>query len=118
MRKTLKFFGWILIVLGILGFFSNPVVGSDANTWIHADFNHNLLHLVTGFIMLWSASKDINNTRGTLKAIGWIYLILAILGFFLVSGTGTLLGLIEVDGAGNWLHLVLAIILLLVAKKV
>lgn len=108
MGKTLKVFGWIFLVIGILGFFSNPIVGSGA--WFHADFNHNLVHLLTGLIMLWVAYKAMDRARTTLKTFGWIYLIIAILGFFLVSGTGTLLGLVEINGTDNWLHLVLAVI--------
>ena len=117
MGKTLKVFGWIFLVLGILGFFSNPIIGSSASVWFHADFNHNLVHLVTGLIMLWVAYKAMDKTSVTIKTFGWIYLVIAILGFFLVSGTGTLLGLVEVNGAVNWLHLIFGVILLWVAMK-
>lgn len=114
MGKTLKVFGWIFLVIGILGFFSNPIVGSGA--WFHADFNHNLVHLLTGLIMLWVAYKAMGKAGVTLKTFGWIYLVVAILGFF-VSGTGSLLGLIEINGADNWLHLILAVIFLWCAMK-
>ena len=117
MGKTLKIFGWIFLVIGILGFFSNPIVGSSASAWFHADFNHNLIHLLTGLIMLWVAYKAMAKAGVTLKTFGWIYLVVAILGFFLVSGTGILLGLFEVNGADNWLHLIIAIILLWTAMK-
>jgi len=117
MGKTLKVFGWIFLVLGILGFFSNPIIGSSTSAWFHADLNHNLVHLITGLIMLWVAYKASAKVGVTLKTFGWIYLVVAILGFLLVSGTGTLLGLVEVDGAGNWLHLIFGVILLWVAMK-
>ena|SRR3990167_973223 len=117
MGKTIKVLGWIFLVLGILGFFSNPIIGAGAGTWFHADFNHNLVHLLTGLILLWVAYKASANTAGALKTFGWIYLILAILGWILVSGTGTLLGLVEVNGAVNWLHLILGLILLWAGMK-
>ena len=117
MRKTLKVFGWIFLVLGLLGFFSNPIIGSSAGAWIHADFNHNLIYLVTGLIMFWVVYKNMDKARVTVKTFGWIYLIIAILGFLLVSGTGTLLGLLEVDGAGNWLHFIFGVVFLWIVMK-
>ena len=113
MGKTyIKFFGWVFLILGILGFFSNPLVGSGMSAWFHADFNHNLVHLITGLILLWVAFKSTAKVTRTLKTFGIIYIIIAILGWLLVSGTGTLLGLIEVNGAANWLHLILGVLLL------
>ncbi|MEK7187007.1 MAG: DUF4383 domain-containing protein [Patescibacteria group bacterium] len=117
MGKTIKVLGWIFLVLGLLGFFSNPIIGASAGTWFHADFNHNLVHLLTGLILLWVAYKASAKTASTLKTFGWIYLILAILGWILVSGTGTLLGLVEVNGGANWLHLILAVVLLWAGSK-
>ncbi|MFH1473237.1 MAG: DUF4383 domain-containing protein [bacterium] len=113
MGKTIiKLFGWIFLVLGILGFFSNPIIGSGIGAWFHTDFNHNLVHLITGLIFLWVAYRATVKTADTLKVFGVVYLVIAVLGWLLVSGTGTLLGLIEVNGAGNWLHLILGLLLL------
>ena len=117
MGKTIKVLGWIFLVLGILGFFSNPIIGAGVGTWFHADFNHNLVHLLTGLILLWVAYKASAKTVTTLKTFGWIYLVIAILGWILVSGTGTLLGLVEVNGAVNWLHLILGLVLLWAGMK-
>ena len=113
MGKTIiKSIGWVFLVLGILGFFSNPIIGSGLNTWFHTDFSHNLIHIITGFIFLWVGCKANEKITGTLKVFGIVYIVIAILGWLMVSGTGTLFGLIEVNGAGNWLHLILGLILL------
>jgi len=112
MGKIIKVMGWVFLILGILGFFSNPIIGMSSGAWFHADFSHDLVHLVTGLILLWVAYKAQTKTRGTLKTFGIIYLLLAVLGWLLVSGTGSLLGLVEVDGVGNWLHLIFGFILI------
>jgi hypothetical protein len=47
-----------------------------------------------------------------LKIIGVVYAIIAIIGFFLVSADGMLLGFIAMNEADKWLHVVLAIVIL------
>jgi hypothetical protein len=42
-----------------------------------------------------------------------VYFLVAVLGFVLAPADGMLLGLVEVNTADNWLHLVLAIVLFL-----
>ncbi len=110
MAKTLAIiFGIIFVLVGLLGFVNNPLVGSGA--FFAADAAHNLVHLVIGLILLavafWAAAKS----SLWLKIIGVVYLALAIIGF--LSSGGSLLGLVEANGADNWLHLVLGIVLLL-----
>ena len=67
--------------------------------------------------MLWVGYKNPGAAGVTLKTFGWIYLILAILGWVLVSGTGSLLGIVEINGADNWLHLVVGLILIWAGMK-
>jgi hypothetical protein len=108
-------FGWVLVVLGVLGFIGNPIVGNGA--FFHADMMHNIIHIIIGGILLWAAYSMPAKAGAAMKWIGIIFLILAILGFVLVSGTGSLLGLAEVNGADNWLHLVLGAVLLWAGMK-
>jgi hypothetical protein len=114
-KKWAMVFGWIFILVGVLGFISNPVVG--INGFFHADSMHNIIHIILGGILLWAAYAAPEKARAVMKGEGILYLILAILGFVLVSGTGTLLGLAEINGADNWLHLVLGIALLAASMK-
>jgi len=44
------------------------------------------------------------------KIFGIVYLLVAILGFF--SGSGSVLGFLDVNSADNWLHVVLGIVVL------
>jgi hypothetical protein len=108
-------FGWIFLVIGVLGFIHNPLVGNGA--MFHTDMMHNIIHLIFGAILLWAAYSAPMKARAAMKWIGIIYLVLAILGFVLVSGTGSLLGLAEVNGADNWLHLVFGAVLLWAGMK-
>ena len=115
MVKTLRFFGWIFVVLGVLSFFSNPLIGGGA--FFHTDLVHNLLILVSGLVFLSVGYGRGGGARSTLKLFGWIYLILAVLGWILVDGTGTLLGIVEVNGADSWLHFILALVFLFAGMK-
>jgi hypothetical protein len=110
MRKTAKIFGWILLVVGILGFISNPLVGSDG--LFMTDGLHNIIHLVSGAILLWAAYKAMGSVAMWLKILGVIYLLVAILGLASGSAVG-----MAMNGADNVLHIVLAVVFLWVGFK-
>lgn len=100
MKSTIaKVLGVVFVLVGILGFFSDPLLGL-----FEVDTVHNIVHIVLGLVLLAMANK-----KGLL-IVGVLYLIVAILGF--VMGEGELLGLFHVNTADNWLHLVLAVVLL------
>jgi hypothetical protein len=104
MSKTLAYvFGGVFILVGLLGFVGNPIVGQ--NGFFMTDTVHNIVHILLGVVLLVGA----NNAPMTLKIVEVVYLLVAILGF--VMGAGKLLGLVMVNGADNWLHLVLAVVL-------
>lgn len=105
-------FGWIFVVLGVLGFISNPIVGQGA--FFHTDAMHNIVHLIFGAVLLWAAYMAPARAAAVMKWEGIIYLLLAIVGFIQI-GSGSvdsLLGLAEANSADNWLHIVLAIVLI------
>ncbi|MES3031497.1 MAG: DUF4383 domain-containing protein [Patescibacteria group bacterium] len=105
-KKSALVFGIIFILVGILGFFENPIVGMDS--LFVTDVIHNLVHLIIGIILLVISLKSPAKSAVALKIFGIIYLVLAIIGFF--SGS-TLLGLVAINSADNWLHLVLGIVI-------
>ena len=109
-KKFATVFGWIFVILGVLGFFGNPLVGGAPGAWFMADTAHSLVHLISGIIFLWVAYGAAEKSAGLLKVFGVIYLLVAIIGFF--SSTGSVLGLLAVNGADNWLHLVFGILFL------
>lgn len=114
-KKASILFGIIFVIVGILGFISNPIVGSGS--LFEADTVHNLIHLIIGIILLVVAKKQAAGT--TLLVVGIIYLVLAIVGFFVADGSNPvqLLGIAAINSADNWLHLVLGVVIAAVGIK-
>jgi hypothetical protein len=107
-KKVSLVLGVVFVLVGLLGFVPNPLVGEGG--FFHTDLVHNLVHLIIGIVLLVMMSKPAAGL--TVKVVGIVYLVVAILGFLMVgSETGKLLGLIEVNGADNWLHLVLGVVI-------
>lgn len=109
-RTWAMIFGWVLVVVGVLGFVPNPIVGNGAI--FHTDLMHNVIHIILGAALLWAAYAAREKAAMVLKVEGVIFLVLAVLGWFTVSGTGSLMGLAEVNGADHLLHLVLGAVFL------
>jgi hypothetical protein len=113
MAKTLSvIFGVVFVVVALLGFVQEgEVVGI-----FHTNTAHDVVHLVVGLIMIVLGTKSSSAATSGLKVFGVVYLLIAILGFVAIGDADTvsLLGLVEVDGSDNYLHLVLGVVLLLV----
>lgn len=106
--KTLALvFGVIFVLVGLLGFVSNPLVGSGA--LFDTNTAHNLVHLLIGLILLAVALWAPMQSALWLKILGVVYLLVALLGY--VTGS-PILGLVEINDADNWLHILLGIVLL------
>lgn len=111
MAKTLAvIFGVILVLLGLLGFVSNPLVGAGAV--FLADTMHNVIRIVLGAILLVVAVWSPAGCARWLKVVGTIVFLLGLIGLFTVpSAGGMLLGIAETNGASNWLHLVAGLVI-------
>jgi hypothetical protein len=105
-KKSALVIGIVFILVGILGFIPNGIVGAGA--LFETDALHNIIHLIFGLILLFVALKAAQKAAGTLKVVGVIYLLLAVIGF--VQGD-TIIGLVPVNAADNWLHLVLGVVI-------
>ena len=101
--------GIVFVAVGLLGFVNNPVLGLFA-----VDTIHNIVHLLSGVVLLAGAYSSLGSSLA-LKIVGIVYGIVAILGFFLVNEAGMLLGLFVVNTADKWLHVVLAVVILVAA---
>ena len=100
--------GVVFVLIGLLGFFNNPVIGLFA-----VNPAHNLVHIISGLVLLAGAFSSLGSSTA-LKIIGVVYVIVAVAGFlpFLYFGDGGLLGFITMNDADKWLHVVLAIVML------
>jgi hypothetical protein len=78
-KKTATILGWVLVVVGVLGFISNPLVGEGA--LFESDLTGNIIHLVAGALLLWAAYKAMGKTAMMLKLVGIVLVILSVLGF-------------------------------------
>ena len=102
--------GVVFIVLGLLGFVNDPILGI-----FDVDALHNIIHLASGILALVFASQGESQARMFALVLGIVYALVTILGF--LTGDGKILGLVSVNGADNYLHLVLAIVFLVVGLK-
>ena len=113
-QRTAKILGWILTIVGILGFlwggFSTESDMAEAphllglfavNVW------HNLFHLATG---IWGvrAARSFSSSRTYARTLGIIYALLIPIGLI----TPTLFGIMPIGGNDLWLHALFAIPLL------
>jgi hypothetical protein len=109
MAKTIvMILGVVFVIIGVLGFFNDPVLGI-----FEVDAVHNIVHLLSGVVALALASMGDSYARTYAKVFGVIYLLVTVLGF--VMGTDEkLLGLLEINNADNYLHVLLTVVLLAV----
>jgi len=107
--------GIIFIVVGLLGFIDNPIIGSSDNAMFHADTVHNLVHIVSGLLFVFIASAAPASASTVMVIFGIVYLLIGILGLTSVGADGMakVLGFLHVNAADNYLHIALGIIIAL-----
>jgi hypothetical protein len=110
-KKLAVLFGIVFVLVGVLGFIPNPIVGATA--LFVTDALHNIVHLLIGVVLLIVAMSAPEKSSLWLKIFGVIYLLLAVLGFILNPSGGALLGLVMMNTADHWLHVVLGVVLLI-----
>lgn len=105
--------GWLLAVvfglIGLLGFVPNPIVGADGI--FATDLNHNLVHLISGAVFAFAASRGAATTSLVMKIFGVVYLLVGGLGLAGMAHDGSLLGLMQVNDADHYLHLALGVVI-------
>lgn len=103
-------FGWVLLVLGILGFVPGITADEHLLGIFYVNALHNLVHIISGLAALYVASKGEESSQMFFKVIGVIYALLAVLGFLI--GDGMILGLLANNMADTWLNVVIAVVAL------
>lgn len=105
--------GTVLALVGVLGFVP-ALVSNHALLGIFAiDPIHNVIHLLSGIVGLAAGfSGSVNYARLYAGIFGAVYALVTIVGF--IQGT-TVLGLISVNAADNFLHTAIAAASLVVA---
>lgn len=103
--------GVVFVLVGVLGFIPNPLVGETGLFATNAA--HNLVHLLSGVVLLVGAF-GMAKAKLALQVVGVVYGLVAILGLF--SGD-MLLGIIHMNTADRWLHVLLAVVLIAAGWK-
>ena len=106
--------GAVLVLVGILGFFSNPIVGSAPGALVATDTMQNIVHIGTGILALAIYSLSSGNARKT-ALIGFGILYAAV--FVLILLSPNLFGVFAVpaNGIDQLIHIALAALTLGVA---
>ncbi|HUQ41932.1 MAG TPA: DUF4383 domain-containing protein [Candidatus Limnocylindrales bacterium] len=106
--------GAILVLVGILGFFPNPIVGSAPGALVATDTLHNIVHLGTGILALAISRLSSGDARKT-ALIGFGALYAAV--FVLVLMSPNLFGLFAVpaNAMDHLIHASLAVLTLGIA---
>jgi hypothetical protein len=107
-KNLIILFGVVFVVVGLLGFFPNPIVG--ANGYFVTNTVHDLVHLISGILFLIIGMSAAGSSSSALIIFGVVYGLVAILGFI---GETAILGLGMVNAADNALHVVLALVFLI-----
>ncbi len=86
--------GWLLIVIGVLNFFIEPIMVMPV---------HALFHIVAGVLGVWAAKE---HHVGYTMWVGIVGLVPAVIGF---AGVENILGLIDLTVMFNYIHLILGV---------
>jgi hypothetical protein len=113
-RLIATVFGAVYLLVGLVGFAVTSGVSffsTEGANLIVFEVNplHNVIHLAIGAALLYAGVKDIQLARTVNTAVGAVYLLVGILGLFLLSSP---LNIIALNGADNVLHLASAVLLL------
>ncbi|MCR8671858.1 DUF4383 domain-containing protein [Agrococcus sp. HG114] len=113
-RLVATIFGAVYLLVGVLGLFvAGPNFAGEEGGLLLGVFQvnhlHNIVHLLIGAALLMAGLRSTPAARSTNIAVGAVYLIVGIVGFFLV---GTALNILALNTADHILHLASAIVLL------
>lgn len=107
-------FGAVYLLVGLAGFTVTSGVGffatEGADLIIFAvNPLHNIIHLAIGAALLLAGLKSVPAARSVNTTVGAVYLLVGIVGLFLLNSAANIIAL---NGADNVLHLASAVLLL------
>jgi Domain of unknown function (DUF4383) len=114
-RLVATIFGAVYLLVGLLGFAVTGGVGFIATQGglllgiFEVNPLHNIVHLLVGAALLIAGIASAQAAKGVNITIGAVYLLLGIVGFFLV---GSALNILALNTFDHFLHLASAIVLL------
>ena len=111
-KRLATILGAMFVLVGLLGFVPNPIIGRDGMFITNAA--HDLVHVLLGAVLLIGGSRTEGASINAMLTVGGIYALLAVLGLAQIGNEGhtMLLGMAHINGADNWLHVFLAVLVL------
>ncbi|HEY3179691.1 MAG TPA: DUF4383 domain-containing protein [Casimicrobiaceae bacterium] len=107
LKKIAIAFGIVFIIVGIV---SAVTPNGRLLGYFEVNAAHNMVHLATGVIAVIVGFVSEKAARLFFQIFGVIYALVALLGFF--TGNQPLLGIVAINAADNWLHVLIAIVAL------
>ncbi len=110
-------FGAVYIVVGLLGFTVTSGVGFFATQGglllgiFEVNIFHNVAHILIGAALLIAGLSNVRAAKTVNSVVGAAYLLLGLLGLFLI---GSALNILALNAADNVLHFASAVVLLAV----
>jgi hypothetical protein len=113
-RLVATIFGAVYLLVGVLGLFvaGGSIAGPDGGLLLgifQVNHLHNVAHLAIGAALLLAGLRSTPSAKAVNVTVGAVYLLLGVVGFFLV---GTALNILALNTADHILHLASAIVLL------
>lgn len=99
--------GLAFLAAGLLGFFPNPLISSTG--FFAVNTAHNVVYLISGAVLLAGAYSSLG-AEMALKIVGVAYALFAALD--VATDGPMLLGLVGTNQMDQWLHVVLAFVIL------
>ena len=114
-KRFSTIYGAVFVVIGVMGLIGTPLVGDSGFFMTNAP--HDWTHILLGLVLLWAGQTSERTAYGSLMGTGALYALLALLGYATAGAEGhaTLLGLVHINGNDNWLHVLLAVVLIVSA---
>jgi hypothetical protein len=116
-RLLATIFGAVYVLIGVAGFFVTSGVGFfDTHGGLllglfEVNLLHNVAHILIGAALLIAGLSSVRAAKTVDSVVGAAYLVLGILGLFVV---GSAFNILAINGADNVLHFGSAVLLLAV----
>lgn len=115
-RLVAVIFGAVFLLVGIFGLFvaGDHIISTEGGNILGFEVNHlhNVVHIVIGAVLLSGGLKSQPMAKNANITVGFVYLVVGILGLFIINTSANFLAL---NAADNWLHFITAAVLLGVA---